>query len=502
MRKMNELKKMREEAQKIEVLTNQMVQGDLDVQLEMTEYAMLEGLAGDIDHISRTLNQYIYEISHILSHLSAGNMAVPMSDTIHYQGDFVPIKNALRKISHSLNSTFEEISTLSYEIDEMCNQVEEGSNLIAENATEQANLISDLTSKIYDITEQTVSNASSTALTSENIKAVKQETETGMKYMDQMLQSMQGVKNSTEDIHHIIEMIKEIAHQTKLLAFNATIEAARAGDQGKGFAVVAEEVGILATRSSEAVQRTTDLITNSFLKVEESTKIANKTAESFHHIQSSIEGVTSLCTDIARLSKYQADQLKETSQIITNISGMVQDNAAYAQENSAGATNLVQTSIHLKEVLSRFRLKGQSSINVDVAKEKEELHRLITNLTKQLKNETSTQSIDRILEKEITKLENVECFYVIDPEGYQISHTIMNPSIIIGDDENFKPAMPGDYYGDKKYYRQAIIRNQESYTTFEYISTATGSLCKTIACSYKGYMDKTYVICVDIICKF
>ena len=503
MRKWNEMKRTREEAVKMASFTNQLVEGNLDIQVDTSDYMLLEGLASDMNHISTTLNDYIKEISHILSHLSAGNMAVSMSENVHFQGDFLPIKNALRKIRHSLNKTFEGINDLSLEIDEMCNQVEGGSTLIAENATEQAHLIADLTGKIYDITEQTEKNASIAATASDRINIIKEETKTGEEYMDQMLSSMQMVKASSHDIGHIIEIIREIANQTKLLAFNATIEAARAGDVGKGFAVVAEEVGLLATRSAEAVRQTSELITNSIDSVEESTKIANKTAESFQKIQSSIHGVTKLCTDIASLSKSQAEQLKETSEIVTNISGVVQDNAAYAEENCAGATNLAQTSLRLKEVLAKFRLKGQTSnCKLDELKEKEQVQLLISKLTQQLHTVSTTFEMDQILEDVIREKENIECFYVIDSQGNQRSNTIMNSMIAFGEDDNFKPAIPGDYQGEKRYFRQAIKLNRELYISYEYISTATGSLCKTVACSYENDKQETYVICMDVICRF
>jgi len=69
-------------------------------------------------------------------------------------------------------------------------------------------------------------------------------------------------------------------------------------------------------------------------------------------------------------------------------------------------------------------------------------------------------------------------------------------------DENFKPAMPGDFYGNKKYFRKAMKTPNEWHTSVEYISTATGGLCKTLSFAYEGANLKTYVVCVDLICRF
>ncbi|MFT4143428.1 MAG: methyl-accepting chemotaxis protein [Mobilitalea sp.] len=502
LRRNKELDKITLEAKELINSTHQLVKGNLDISINDEDYTFLGDLAADINQISTAFNGYINEIAHILSHLSAGNMAVSSTKDINYVGDFLPIKNALHKIKHSLNSSFEEINHLTVEVDKMCSQVEQGSTRIAKNAVEQAALITDLTNTIYEITEQTSNNAVNAKAAADNVNLIQQAANTGSKYMDQMLTSIQEVKSSSDDISHIVTIISDIAGQTKLLALNAAIEAARAGEYGKGFSVVASEVGVLAQRCTDAVGQTSQLIENSIKTAEISVVTANKTSESFRSIQTSINDVTKLCTDIAEVSEVQADSLKNTSKIITEISGVVQDNAAYAQENCAGITNLAEASAHLKKVMSKYRLKNQSAKNVvtiDINKIEESLQK---KLFDSLKPASNANTIDKVLEEIIKEHKDFECLYVIDGEGYQTSHTIMNPELSIEQDENFKPAMPGDNHGAKKYFRQAFSNRGEWYTSYEYISTATGGLCKTLSCSYEGNDKKTYIICIDLICNF
>ncbi len=495
--------KILKEASSIRTYTNQMRSGNLDTKIDTEQITYLKDLAEDINQINSTFNTYINEITHILSHLSAGNMAVSFSEDVQYQGDFLPIKNALHKIRHSLNCSFEEIHKLSTEIDAMSNKVENSSSFLATNATEQAALISDLTSTIYDITDKTVHNAENAQAAAKTVEAIAEETEIGRGYMNEMLSSVDKVKSSIDDISHIIDIINEIAEQTKLLAINAKVEAARAGVHGKGFSVVASEVSSLAQKSSEAVNQTTQLINNSKAAADESAKITKKTAESFKNINDSIEGVTGLCKEIAELSNIQAENLKETSEIITEISDAVQSNAAYAQENSAGALNLSNISAHLKKVLQRFRLMGQENTPATDKRMDEKFARDLTGkLVARLSHATTTQAIDTILKTEIQNLRDVECLYVINGEGRQLSHTIMNPKIMVEQDENFKPALPGEDYSAKKYFRQAMRNKQELYTSSEYISKATGNLCKTVSYAYQCDDKTYYVICIDLVCRF
>ena len=499
MRKQKDIRKMNEELLEIEGNMTQLVNGNLDITLNQDNFNVLSELAGDMNLISESFNCYINEISHVLSHLSSGNMAVSFTKEINYQGDFLPIKNALYKIRQSLNQSFEEINQLSDQVDQLCCQVENGSNQIANSAEEQAELIMNLSDTICQITEQTTENTGHIRQVADRVHDIKIESETGSESMKRMLDSIRNVQNSSQDISGIINIISDMAEQSKLLALNAAIEAARAGEAGKGFSVVAKEVAALAEKSANAVKQTTDLIQSSITKADESVTIADKTAKSFISIQKSIDSVSNICSDVAMVSAVQSNKLKETSQIITDISGTVQSNAAYAQENRAAMSNLAGYTSDLKKVMKKYRLKGQAPAIV----RKNNLEKdYLNTLFQKLKLALEISEIDIVLEDIIKQQTDFECLYVIDNQGYQTSHTIMNPKLSVEQDENFKPALPGDYHGSKRYFRQAVKTTNEWYSSYEYISTATGELCKTLSCSYQGRDKQLYVICVDLICRF
>jgi methyl-accepting chemotaxis protein len=496
------IRKITAEAEEIKNHIYQLINGDLEPLFRSDSYDFLGEVAYNLSLISETFSIYINEIAHVLTHLSAGNLAVPFKDDINYQGDFLPIKNALHKIKHSLNKSFEEIDILTQKADALSSQVEGGASLIAKNASDQAELINELTDTVHKITEQTSINALNAQAVSDNISTIRNETIAGSGYMTQMLVSIEKVKVSSKDIANVITIIKEIAEQTKLLALNASIEAARAGNTGNGFSVVAREVGNLAQRCSEAVKETTQLVESNISTSENSYNIVNRAAESFKKISSLINKVSGLGIDISDASKQQAEDLSNISSIIKGFSEAMQVNAAYAQENYSVTTNLTQISSQLKKVMSGYHLRNREQAgNYDQNIESGKVSNLKLSIVELLQKAIGIDEIDKILESVIMQYKELECLYVIDGKGYQLSHTVMNPGVQSEMVESFKPALPGDYHGTKKYFRQAVKVMNEWYISDEYISTATGGLCKTFSCSYKGNDNNTYVICFDLICS-
>ncbi|MFA9464296.1 MAG: methyl-accepting chemotaxis protein [Velocimicrobium sp.] len=496
-------KQILEEAEMITNSIHEMANGFLDSQIEQSEGMMLLDLANDFNKISFLLNSYIREISHILSHLSAGDMAVKMDKNVKFKGDFIPIKNAMSKISYSLNATFSELSDLSVHIDDMCVEMDDSSAIIAENATKQAGLIEDLSTNMGDLTKQTSLNVEYAVLASKNVLEAKREVGAGELLMNQMLSSMENVKSSTNEIGHVIEIINKISTQTKLLALNASIEAARAGESGKGFAVVAQQVGSLAEQTALALNQTSGLIHHNVETVKETTQIADNTAEHFSSIHKSIESIASLSEQIAESSKIQESSFQNTSSIIQNISEVVQSNAAFAQEGAATISSILQQSNKMKDLICQFRISGQEqqtdkNLKIDSMYNQKIMEELVNSL----KSCRSASDIDTVLYEQIKGKKEVECFYVCDKNGIQESHTIVNSDILLDETADFKPNEPGVDNSSKKYFREAARNDGGVYCSQDYISGATGKLCRTISKQYQNMNYEYFVICADISCKF
>ena len=166
------------------------------------------------------------------------------------------------------------------------------------------------------------------------------QAEAGGDAVNKNLEAMELIKNSSSQIGEIIGVISDIAEQTNLLALNAAIEAARAGEHGKGFAVVADEVRKLAERSAKAAGEITALIKESEERVTDGAKLSESVGDALKEIVEAVKDTANMIEQISAATEEQAATSDAVKDGMNSISGTVEESAAAAEELSAGAQDM------------------------------------------------------------------------------------------------------------------------------------------------------------------
>ena len=337
-----------------------LVEGDLDTPMPKIttkdETGMLARSTADLVAGLRTV---ISDIDFLLNEMANQNLNVHTEHEGVYVGSFRNILFSMRNMKGQLSGAMRQVNHSASEVSDASNQLYASAQMLGQGTTEQASSVEELAARISVISEQ-VKNTAKGALeargqthqTGESVLLCNQK-------MQNLVEAMQKIQESSDEIEKILKTIDDIAFQTNILALNAAVEAARAGSAGKGFAVVAEEVRNLAGKSAAAAKDTSVLIENSTDAVHMGMEIARNTADVLLEVVNSIQAVVKAIDEIATVSNEQSEAVEQVSEGINQISIVVQNNSATAEESAAASEELSAEATCLKEMVDQFTLASE-----------------------------------------------------------------------------------------------------------------------------------------------
>ena len=227
-------------------------------------------------------------------------------------------------------------------------------------------------SNLSERTEQTASSLQETAASmeqlgvtvSQNADSAKQADQLAMtaamiaykvgEVVEQVVQTMKGINESSSRIADIIGVIDGIAFQTNILALNAAVEAAGAGEVGRGFAVVASEVRSLAGRSAAAATEIKGLIGASVGRVSQGTALVDQAGATMSELVTSINRVTDIVGAISAASAQQSAGVAQVGEAVSQMDQATQQNAALVEQSAAAAASLNQQAQRLLDAVAAF----------------------------------------------------------------------------------------------------------------------------------------------------
>lgn len=333
---------------------NTISNGRLDIELHYCSKDELGQLADDIRHTAGVLAGYIAEVERGLTALGKGQLNYKPSE--EFKGDFVAIGNGLTEIGALLRRSLQQINNSAEQVSLSAEQVSNNAQALAQGASEQAGSVEELAVSINEIADRVKENADSAVASSRLAASVGNGLENCDIQMASLMESIGQVKKNSGEITEIVGQIEDIAFQTNILALNASVEAARAGQAGRGFAVVAEEVRRLATKAAGASKLTAELVEKNSDAARNGVDAVNITA---HTLKESVEGalrVNRKMDKISEVSVQQAEAIAQVRRSVELISEIVQGNSATSEESAAASEELSAQAQILKELVGKFEL--------------------------------------------------------------------------------------------------------------------------------------------------
>ncbi len=233
---------------------------------------------------------------------------------------------------------------------------------LSRHTEEQASSLEETSASMEEMAATVRQNASNAQQASASAVSARDLATSGGHVAQEAVRAMEKIEKSSVQITDIVSLIEEIAFQTNILALNAGVEAARAGDAGKGFAVVANEVRALSQRSSQALKDIKILISGSSSDVSQGVQLVKQAGGALMEIVDSVKQATDLISEIAAASQEQAAGVDQVSRAVANMDEMTQQNAALVQETAAGLHS-AQIRIHeLDGIVSKFDIGDEKAI--------------------------------------------------------------------------------------------------------------------------------------------
>lgn len=312
-------------------------EADLTRELDVSGNDELTALGRDFNAFSRKLRKLIGQLSETASSLDQS------SDTLERLSEQTHQQSQQQLQQMELVAT--AVNEVTYAVQEVAKNAEHASNEVGE-ADKQA------------------------GLGQQNIEASLQQIDQLSSTISQAVDVIQSLADETTKIGSVLEVIGSIADQTNLLALNAAIEAARAGEQGRGFAVVADEVRLLAQRTQqstaeihtmiERLQKNSGAAVNVIMESNRATQAtveqASQAGESLGQIAQALRNLSGLNASIASATLQQTHVVEDINQNVTQAAGLAQESTNAAQQSSAAGKQLGELAEQLNRLLRQFKV--------------------------------------------------------------------------------------------------------------------------------------------------
>ena len=307
---------------------------------------------------------YIKKVTHplkiLMNHaisISEGNIKINNKNK-YGNDEFGELEKIFDIMSNKLAEVVGNVNDTSREILTAANNMMESSGELSMRTDSQSSSLEETAASIEQMVSNIKTSAQNSLLGKNMMSESIQYIESAANIISQTALNIEEVYHSSEKIKDITKIIEDIAFQTNILALNASVEAARAGDQGKGFAVVASEVRNLAQTTQASVKDITNLVDNTSQKIDIATQTAKQSQEIFVDLQSKVMETSKLMESITENALEQESGTNQISLEVNNMENATTQNAELAQNSNDISKSLVEKAKFLESSIEFFKISN------------------------------------------------------------------------------------------------------------------------------------------------
>nr|WP_136478838.1 methyl-accepting chemotaxis protein [Pseudomonas sp. DG56-2] len=343
--------------------------------------AIIIGLLG---LLIRVLLQPLLTMTRAMEDIAEGEGDLTKRLAIHSQDEFGDLGKAFNRFVERIHTSIREVSSATEQVNEVALRVVSASNSSMVNSDEQSNRTNSVAAAINELGAAAQEIAHNAAQASQQASSARHLAEEGQQVVDRSIAAMnrlsdlictssshiETLNSKTVNIGQILEVITSISQQTNLLALNAAIEAARAGEAGRGFAVVADEVRNLAHRTQESAQQVQNMIEElqvgaresvdtmgqSQRHSQDSVEIANQAGERLGSVTVRIGEIDGMNQSVATATEEQTAVVESINMDINEINMLNQEGVENLQSTLRACADLEQQATRLKHLVGSFRI--------------------------------------------------------------------------------------------------------------------------------------------------
>lgn len=298
------------------------------------------------------------ELSGFAQRIAQGDLEAGLAGDVGPQS----VGGAMLRMRNMLTQTVQQIRDNAQSVASGSGEIAQGNSDLSARTEQQASALQQTAASMEELSVNVKQNADHARQANELARGASEVAGKGGQVVEQVVETMKGINDSSKRIADIIGVIDGIAFQTNILALNAAVEAARAGEQGRGFAVVASEVRSLARRSADAAKEIKKLIDTSVQRVEHGSALVDQAGATMDDVVNAIKRVTDIMGEISHASTEQSDGVMQVNQAISQMDQTTQQNAALVEQNAAASSHLQTQAEQLISAVATFRVAALGTL--------------------------------------------------------------------------------------------------------------------------------------------